>query len=76
MEILQAFYDSEINFEISAFWDGGFTWKLGDSMNGFDAQGNARTIQQAVPELSAAALKHYPDSAFANRNLSSKSTSG
>jgi hypothetical protein len=67
MEILQALYDSEINFEISSFWDGGFTWKLGDAMNGFDAQGNARTVDQAVQELSDAALWHYPASAFVNR---------
>jgi hypothetical protein len=36
--------------------------------NGFDAQGNARTIDQAVQELSDAALRHYPDSEFAKPN--------
>jgi hypothetical protein len=34
MNILQMFYDSEINFELSCFWDARFTWKLGDYANG------------------------------------------
>ena len=29
-EQLQALYDSEINWTLAAFYDGGFTWKLGD----------------------------------------------
>jgi hypothetical protein len=35
---LQRIYDSEINAEISWFWDGGFTVRLGDKMNGFLAE--------------------------------------
>jgi len=35
-------YDSEINFEISCFWDAGFNWKLGDSVNGYVAEGMPR----------------------------------
>ncbi len=35
MDQFQALYDSKINFTISTFWDGGFTWKLGDELNGF-----------------------------------------
>jgi hypothetical protein len=27
-DTLQQLYDSEINFELSCFWDGGFIWKL------------------------------------------------
>jgi hypothetical protein len=38
---LQRLYDSEINFELSCFWDGGFIWKLGDSANGYAAEGRA-----------------------------------
>jgi hypothetical protein len=30
---LQRIYDSEINAEITWFWDGGFTVRLGDKMN-------------------------------------------
>lgn len=29
MNILQRLYDSEINWRISTFWDGGFQWELG-----------------------------------------------
>lgn len=65
MQELQALYDSEINFSISTFWDGGFTWKLGDELNGFVAEGEARTFQAAVCELVKAALKHFPLSGFA-----------
>ena len=27
-DTLQRLYDSEINFELSSFWDGGFIWRL------------------------------------------------
>jgi len=43
-ETLQAMYDSEINFSISTFWDGGFDWKLGDAMNGFKCGGQTYTF--------------------------------
>jgi hypothetical protein len=56
MDELQALYDSEINFTISTFWDVGFTWKLGDDMNGFVADGEAKTMQQAGAELVSAAI--------------------
>jgi hypothetical protein len=67
MDILQMLYDSEINFELSCFWDGGFTWKLGDRMNGYSAEGHARTMVDVAEELKQAALKHYPESEFAAR---------
>jgi hypothetical protein len=31
---LQGLYESEINHTVSAFWDCGFRWKLGDDLNG------------------------------------------
>ena len=34
---LQRIYDSEIN-AVTWFWDGGFTVRLGDKMNGFLAE--------------------------------------
>jgi len=34
-KVIDALYDSEINCSVSTFWDGGFTMKLGDEMNGF-----------------------------------------
>lgn len=47
-EKLQALYDSEIGFAISAEWDRGFAWKLGDELNGYKAEGQAKTLDDAV----------------------------
>ena len=38
MSVFQELYDSEINFSISVLWDGGFELKMGDNLNGFDAE--------------------------------------
>lgn len=65
MSTLQAVYDSEINFLISTFWDGGFTWKLGDEMNGFKAEGLCATLEAAEQALAKAAREAYPESDFA-----------
>ena len=65
MSVLQDLYHSEINFEVSTFWDGGFNVKLGDSMNGFVAETNCDRWGQVEPWLITAALEHYPDSLFA-----------
>lgn len=65
---LQKLYDSEINFEITTFWDGGFDWKLGDSMNGFVAEGKQKSIAAAVGALLNAARAKFPDSTFAKRS--------
>ena len=37
-QILQKFYDAEINVSISSFWDAKFTVKIGDEINGFRAE--------------------------------------
>jgi hypothetical protein len=67
MDELQALYDSEINFTISTFWDAGFRWKLGDDMKGFVAEGQTKTMEQAVAKLVAAALREFPDSIFGRK---------
>jgi hypothetical protein len=64
-DTLQRLYDSEINFELSCFWDGGFIWKLGDTANGYAAEGRAASVSEAVAQLRAAALTHSPQSDFA-----------
>lgn len=69
LDDLQKLYDSEINFEISTFWDGGFDWRLGDTMNGYVAEGIERTIAGAVKALADAAVANFPDSAFAKGKL-------
>lgn len=65
IDTLQDLYNSEINFCLSSFWDGGFDWRLGDEMNGFKASGCSLTLDDALEDLASAALDHYPDSVFA-----------
>jgi hypothetical protein len=35
VSIFQRLYDSEINFEVSCFWDAEFDVRLSDAVNGF-----------------------------------------
>ena len=64
--LLQGLYENEINFTVSAFWDCGFRWQLGDPLNGFMADGSAPTFEQAVSDLAQTAAEHFPNSAFAH----------
>jgi len=64
-EVLDALYDSEINFSISCFWDNNIDVKLGDQMNGFQAEGNLETANDAARWLDEQARKHYPTSKYA-----------
>lgn len=70
MDELQALYNSEINFQISTFYDNGFEWKLGDMLNGWKAEGTADALKQAIAELVEAAVTTYPSSDFAKRHTS------
>lgn len=65
--VLQDLYDSEINFSIVAFWNGGFQVKLGDEANGFVAAGRADNFADAVEWLLVRAVEHYPNSEFAKK---------
>ena len=56
---LQALYDRDINFQLSTFWDGGFTVRLGDEMNGFAAQGTFPTLEEPVAWLVSQAAIHF-----------------
>jgi hypothetical protein len=62
--VVQALYDSELNCSISTFCDRGFTVKLGDEMNGFDAEKTVKTAAGAAAWLDSAARKHYPESSY------------
>lgn len=62
---LQELYDSEINWSIECFWDGGFTAKLGDDMNGFESESLLRTLREAIKWLADEAIKRFPQSTFA-----------
>lgn len=65
MKRLQQIYDSEINYTISTFWDGGIRWSLGDKTNGVIDKGWGSTIDEAIEQLAKAVIKHYPESEFA-----------
>lgn len=69
-EILQALYDSEINFRISCFWDGGFIVELGDEHNGFPDHmlggvASEYGFDESVRVLAALAIGKFPNSKFA-----------
>ena len=60
MSIPQRLYDSEINFSLTCFWDGGFDVKLGDTMNGFRAETNVQTYVEALAWLDQEARRQSP----------------
>jgi hypothetical protein len=55
---LQRLYDSEINFEVSGFYDARFEVRLGDPFNGFIANGKVETWAEAEAWLRDKALAH------------------
>jgi hypothetical protein len=67
MSIFQRLYDSEINFEVSGFYDAGFDVRLGDHLNGLLAEGKVETWAEVEAWLRDQALAHFPDSKFAPR---------
>jgi hypothetical protein len=67
--MFQQLYDSEINFGVSCFWDAGFDVRLGDAVNGFLAQDKVPTWEAVEKWLHHAALKFYPNSAYAKHVL-------
>jgi hypothetical protein len=58
-------HDSEINGEISWFYDGVWGAKIGDRLNGYTAEGTFNSFPQAMRWLRDKALELYPDSEFA-----------
>ena len=69
MSIFQQLYDSEINFEVSGFYDAGFDVRLGDALNGLVAEGKVETWVEVEAWLRDQALAHFPDSKFAQDEL-------
>ena len=63
--IIAALHDSEINGEVLWFFDGTWRVKLGDEMNGFDAEAVVTGPQEAAEWLRANAVRRYPASKFA-----------
>jgi hypothetical protein len=65
MSILQRLYDSEINFEVSGFYDAGFDVRFGDHLNGFLVEDKVETWADAETWLREQAVALFPDSKFA-----------
>ena len=61
-QIIDVLYQSEINCEVSTFWDAGMMVRPSDEANGFVAQKNVRTPQEAA-EFQARI--RFPDSLYA-----------
>jgi hypothetical protein len=69
MNTFQQLYESEINFSVSCFWDGGFDVKLGDQLNGFAAEAHLDSWDEVEPWLQSKAQLYYPESGFAKSKL-------
>ena len=67
MSVLQDLYDSEINVSLESFWDSGWHVRLGDEANGFLEEENFDIWGQVEPWLIEVAIKHFPQSQFAER---------
>lgn len=65
MGILQRLHDSEINASIASFFDGAWTVKLGDEMNGFRAEEVVASETAGLSWLDDKARELYPLSAYA-----------
>lgn len=60
-EILQLYYDSEQNIELSCFWDAGWTIKIGDSYNGFKHDDTHLNLEDIKEFLLQWYIKHIRD---------------
>jgi hypothetical protein len=59
---------SKVNASISLSCDGRIEVKLGDALNGYDAEGKVDTLAEAAEWLRDKALMHYPRSEFSRRH--------
>lgn len=64
IKTLKALYDSEINVEISSFYDGGWTIRFGDKLNGFPHEAIYCSTEQLELALKEGAIAYYPCSDF------------
>ena len=66
--VINDLYESEINFNLSTFWDAGYNVQLGDNQNGFKDESNMLdTLDEVASELMRMTMKHYPDSEFTKK---------
>jgi len=63
--VMVAAYQSEINYSISCFWDGGWTLKIGDEQNGFRSSSVYDTVGDLERDMPKEICRLYPKSRFA-----------
>lgn len=70
MAKLVMLYESEINWELSCYYDGGYIVRLGDVANGFTAMDESfhESIEKAVDYLWDRAKETYPTAACFDKN--------
>jgi hypothetical protein len=66
-QVLSELYESEINCSLSSFWDGGWFVKIGDESNGFLAEVNVGSLDDAALWLHDKARQFFPQSEYAKR---------
>ena len=70
IEELQKMYDSEINVQISSFWDGEWKVAVGDKVNGFYyPKFDYCSLDEVIPTLQDLIKIHYPNSKYAKNLL-------
>ena len=65
MEILLKLYESEISWSVSALYDMGYEFALGDEINGVQSSKVFRSFDAGARWLAHRAVEFYPDSGFA-----------
>lgn len=67
-DVLEALYDSEINFKIQCFWDSGIEVMLGDEINGFRAyrRFESHELGEVAAWLDREARRCFPYSDYAS----------
>lgn len=65
--VIEALHDSEINGEVSWFFDGVWRVTLGDPHNGIEAEATVSGPQEAAEWLRVTAIERHPGSEFARR---------
>lgn len=65
--IIQELHDAGVNASIVWYDRKGFCWYLGDAFIGFKDTGYAENFTDAIEDLSAATIEHFPKSPFAQK---------
>ena len=63
-EVLDRLYDSEINYSVTVEWTNEILVRLGDEMNGWDAETFVRTSAEAAEWLDREARRLHPESKY------------